>query len=75
MDRKVVNRILKVGELAYQNEEYRLLLEEYRVLDRRLLRALETMTKEQRDAVMDYLGLFGELHRRQLAIACETGKE
>lgn len=71
MDQEVGRRMLQVEEHAFQDERYRQLLEEYRVLDARLLRALDTMTKEQRDAVMDYLGLLGEMFRKMLAIACE----
>lgn len=71
MDQEVGRRMLKVEELAFQDERYQQLLEEYRVLDARLLRALDTMAQEQRDVVMDYLGLLGEMFRRMLSIACK----
>lgn len=71
MDQEVGRRMLAVEELAFRDERYRQLLGEYRVLDAQLLRALDTMTKEQRDVVMDYLGLLGEMFRRMPAIACE----
>ena len=70
MDQKIVGRLSAVYEQARQDVEYRQLLDEYRVRERQLMEALETMNENQRDAVLDYLGLAGEMHRKLLAFAC-----
>ena len=54
-----------------EDSEYRLLLAEFRELDRQLLEQLEYMSPDARNAALDYLGLLAQLHTRQLAVAVE----
>lgn len=70
MDSDITKRFISVEELARQDNDYRLLLEEYRLRNTQLLSQLETMNDRQRDAVLDYLGLAGEMHRKMLEFAC-----
>ena len=71
MDQNITERLLTLYEQAGQDGEYRQLLEQYRVLEQRLLTQLETMDAQQRSAVLDYLGLAGEMHRKLLELACK----
>lgn len=74
MNKEIALKIAAVQEAAEQDEQYQVLLEEYRILDKRFLDMLPTLTKEQRDAVTDYLGVVFEMQRRQLEIACAWDK-
>lgn len=50
--------------------EYLALEDERRVRERAFLEAIEALGEEQRAAVMDYIGICGELSQRMLEIAC-----
>ena len=71
MDQTMTERLVDVYEQAGKDVEYRQLLEEYRVREQQLLEQLEVMNASQRDAVLDYLGLTGEMHRKLLELACK----
>ena len=71
MDQTTTARLVAIYEQARKDEAYRQLLEEYRVLEQRLFTQLETMDAQQRGAVLDYLGLAGEMHRKLLELACK----
>ena len=71
MEQIVTERFITVNERARQDSDYQQLLAEYRVRERQLMEALETMNENQRDAVLDYLGLAGEMHRKLLELACK----
>ena len=71
MDQTMTERLVDVYEQAGKDVEYRQLLEEYRVREQQLLEQLEVMNASQRDAVLDYLGLAGEMHRKLLELACK----
>ena len=71
MDQTMTERLVAVYEQARQDVEYRQLLDEYRVLEQRLLTQQETMDAQQRSTVLDYLGLAGEMHRKLLELACK----
>ena len=69
MDRKLVNKILDVQSWAKQDPETKELLSEYESAGMRLMGLLPGMSDLQRDAVMDYLGVFGALQLRLLELA------
>ena len=71
MDQTMTGRLVAVYEQAGKDVEYRQFLEEYRVREQQLLEQLEVMNASQRDAVLDYLGLTGEMHRKLLELACK----
>ena len=71
MDQTMTERLVDVYEQAGKDVEYRQLLEEYRVREQQLLEQLEVMNASQRDAVLDYLGLTEEMHRKLLELACK----
>lgn len=71
MNPEVVKQILAIQETALYDERYNALLDEHEILNQRFLAALPTMSQEQQDAVMDYLGLVFAMHLRLLEIACE----
>lgn len=66
----VAKKILAVQDAARGDAYYNRLMDEYAVLDQRFLNILPTLTGEQRDAVMDYMGLFIAMHLRMLELAC-----
>ena len=75
MDRKLVDKILEVQSRAKQDPETKALLTEYEYTGTRLMALLPGMSDLQRDAVMDYIGVFGALQFRllELALAGEEG--
>lgn len=75
MNSKVVNKYLALQEQAMGDGEYRSLVEEYRMVDGPLLRALEEMPPEHRDAVLDYLGVVFSAHHRMLELALCMGEK
>lgn len=64
-----VNKYLTLQEQARGDEYYLSLLEEYRVLDQKLVAALEEMAPAHRDIVMDYLGCVFALQQRMLELS------
>ena len=75
MDRKLVDKILEVQSRAKQDPETKALLMEYEDTGTRLMALLSGMSDLQRDAVMDYIGVYGALQFRllELALAGEEG--
>ena len=71
MDQTIAQRLFAAYEQAGQDPEYQQLLTEHRKLEQRLLAQLDTMDAQQRDAVLDYLGLAGEMHRKLLEFSCK----
>ena len=71
MDQKMIETLCAVYEQAGQDPDYRQLLEECRVREQQLLEQLEVMNASQRDAVLDYLGLTEEMHRKLLEFSCK----
>lgn len=61
-------------ENAAEDEVYRHLTAEHEAMSTRLTGAMETMTEQQREAVLDYLRLVAEIHNR-LLILSQTGGE
>lgn len=69
MDRKLVQKMLDVQSRARQDVGTQPLLEEYEAAGARLLALLPGMSVQQRDAVMDYIGVFGALQLKLLELA------
>ena len=69
MDRVLVKRILALQDDAMRDERYLGLLNEYRIFDKRLLKALEEMAPGHRDVVMDYLGAVHTINERMVELA------
>ena len=70
MDRKVGLRLCELAMEAGKDPEYQAILEEYRSRDAALRLAMETMTENQRSAVMDYGGVTAQLYLMQIELAC-----
>jgi hypothetical protein len=69
MNTVLAKRMLALQEAAKADEEYWELLAEYRILDGQLVNALEEMSADHRDAVMDYLGAVHAINRRMVELA------
>ena len=65
-------KIIQIQKTAAEDPDYLALLDEYRELGNKFSRLLETLPREDADVIEDYLGIVGELHRRQLIIACKV---
>lgn len=70
MRRDVALKILDAGERVLQSESYCRLLEEYRRLDIQVLGVLKEIDPRQRDILMAYLGVLGEMNLRLMEEAC-----
>ena len=69
MVKATMNKILEIQDSIQTNSEYWQLMEEYKICGRQLLAQLETMNEDQRNAVLDYLGLGVEMHLKMLEFA------
>ena len=72
MRRDVALKILDAGERVLQSEPYCRLLEEYRRLDIQVLGVLKEIDPRQRDILMAYLGVLGEMNLRLMEEACSV---
>ena len=68
MDR-LTKRVLALQDAAKADAGYLALMDEYRILDKRLLSALEEMAPDHRDAVMDYLGSVHTINEKMVELA------
>lgn len=62
---------LRLQEKAGTDPRFQHLQAEYDLRDRQLQRAMETMDRDQRDAVTDYIGLIIEMHMQLLRLSWE----
>ena len=69
MDKELVKKMLALQDRAKTDAAYLALLNEYRILDKRLLKVLEEMAPVHRDAVMDYLGSVHAINERMVELA------
>ena len=69
MNRKYIGKYLAVYDRAREDECYRSLLAELKVVNSRMLKALEEMAPPHRDAVMDYLGVVHAASARLLELS------
>lgn len=69
MNKEFTTKYLSLYDRAGEDAQYRTVMEEVRAADVRLLRALEEMPPDHRNAVMDYLGAVHEANRRLLELA------
>lgn len=70
MDQDLGLRIVNLYQDFNKTEICRELLMRYREQDATLLRAMETMTEEQRNAVSDYLGVYFAMYDRLMEYVC-----
>lgn len=71
MNRSAALEMIRIQEQALEDEEYQLLLQEYRRRSTELARILQSIPDRERDVLEDYLGLAAEMHRKLLEIACK----
>ena len=69
MNAVLVKKMLALQDTAMADAAYLALLGEYRILDKRLLKAMEEMEPVHRDAVMDYLGAVHAINERMVELA------
>ena len=70
IDPEVVQKMLDAQDIAREDAHYQLLLDEHEIMKKKFDGAMNTMTKAQQDAVMDYLGIAFAMHLRLLELAC-----
>lgn len=64
-------QMIAVQERVMADPEYQALNEEYRKLSGRFDAFLRNLPEEQRNLVMDYLGIVIQMHSKMLIYACE----
>lgn len=69
MDRSAALKILDIQEAMGKQKDFQPLIAEYQMLSAKFQEAAKTFTKEQWDAVFDYLGVLNEIHLRTLEYA------
>ena len=74
MNKEIALKILDVQEKVMNNANYKKLLEEFRQYDEKMRSLYATLSKEQLDVLMGYLGVGAELHLYLLEIACRKEK-
>ena len=70
MDKNIADRILALQERAKSDPEYQQLCREAPAVEAALLGLLQTLSPEQQDTLLDYIGFYWELYRAMLRIAC-----
>ena len=71
MKKATAHKILDIQEAMREDTEYKQLFAEYIYQNDRFLECLATMTQEQTDTVMDYIGILNELHLKTLDYAVQ----
>ena len=72
MEKKIAEKILVVQDMALEDARYKELLCEHESINRRFVEILPTLSKEQQDVVMDYVGLAFAMHLRLLELSCTS---
>ena len=70
MDKKLTDRFLALQDRAKSDPEYQQLCREAPAVEAALLGLLQTLSPEQQDTLLDYIGFYWELYRAMLRIAC-----
>ena len=73
VDQKIKERYLDLQESIRKDCDYQALVREYEDRSRRLSEKMESMTREQQDAVTDYCGVLIELQWKVLEHAISRG--
>ena len=71
MDAKVTERLLDFQKRTQVDTDCQRLFREFETVDALLLDQMSSMTESQRSAVLDYIGLCGEIQRKLLVLALE----
>ena len=69
MNKDIAFKILDIQEKAMEDASYKKLLKELRLYDEKMRSLYGTLSKEQLDVLMGYLGVGAELHLHLLEIA------
>ena len=75
MDKEFITKYLAVYDRAGEDEYYLSLMKELEAVNPRMLRALEEMAPEHRDAVLDYLGAVFASNARLLELSCVSAEK
>lgn len=67
-------RVWKIWEAGQSDPQYRAMLMEIRILEKKYDAVLQALTEKQQDIICDYVSLCEEMSWRMLEIACETNK-
>ena len=70
MDKKTADRMLALQDRAKSDPEYQQLCREAPAVEAALLGLMQTLSPEQQDTLLDYIGFYWELYRAMLRIAC-----
>ena len=70
MDKNIADRILALQARAKFDPEYQQLCREAPAAEATLLGLLQTLSPEQQDTLLDYIGFYWALYRAMLRIAC-----
>lgn len=69
MDIEIAKRIMDIQDQALEDEQFCGLLDEYAISCPRFLDMLRTLTQEQQDVFLDFLGVSVQMHLRLLELA------
>ena len=70
MRQDVAIKMLDVSQAVLKREKYSCLLEEYRRLDKQVLSIFREIKPSQRDALMEYMAVLGDMNLCLLEEAC-----
>lgn len=70
MDKKTADRMLALQDRAKADPEYQQLCRDAPAAEAALLGLMQTLSPEQQDTLLDYIGFYWELYRAMLRIAC-----
>ena len=70
MNPHAVQKLAIIQENALQDDQYQQLLTEYHMINRQFTHMVESFSPEQKDLVLDYIGIIAEMNRRLLELAC-----
>ena len=71
MKKKVEDRIIAVQDAAMVDHEYLQLAQEQKVMNQELLELLDTLQEDQKETILNYLGLCAQMHMRMLELLCD----
>ena len=69
MDAETARQIMDIQEQALEDAQFQRLLDEYTIYHPRFLALLKTLSQEQQDVIMDFLGVGAAMHLRLLELA------
>ena len=73
-DDSTKKRAWEIWDAGQNDPQYRAMLEENRILEKKYFAVLETLPEEQQDIINDFVMLCEDMSWRMLEIACEMEK-